>query len=170
MRDKIVFFVIGAVLSVLAFLAGSQQNNKQDTPSSDSPSELNVKTIECKELRVEDIIWVGRAPNAMIVIEAGGEKSIAEGAEELGTMGLGPDEAAISMISGFGDKDALGRDVLSQIMLSTRKGSAGIHVDSNSQAKNPRAGSISINAWNAGAAQLKVKSGDKEEKITVTAD
>ena len=104
MRDKITFFVIGAVLSGIAFFAGTYQRNTEP------PSELNVKKIECEELRVEDIIWVGKSPGAMIVIDAGGEKSIVEGAEELGSIGLGPNDAAIGISSGI-TTDILGRDI-----------------------------------------------------------
>ncbi len=146
MKDKIVFFVIGAVLSASAFFAGSY--NKE------FPDELNVKTIKCKEVFVEDAIWVGRSSGAMIVIDAGGEEST---------------QSVISMISGYGGKDFLGRNVVSQVMLSAKKGVAGINVDSNfPSSNNPESGSISINAWNAGAAILTVKSGDKEEEIKVT--
>ena len=159
MKDKIVFFVIGAVLSALAFFAGSQQNKKPDAP----PSELNVKTIQCKELRVEDFIWVGKEGGAWIGIGAG-----SKGDEELG-IPADPNTSGIQMYSGL-TTDILGRDIQSHIHLSVSEGVAGIGVDSNFPRRNPRAGSISINAWNAGAAQVKVESGDKEEEVTVTAD
>ena len=148
MKDKIVFFVIGAVLSALAFFAGSQQNKKPDA----LPSELNVQTIQCKELRVEDFIQVGREGGAWVIISAG-----SKGNEELGLPAT-PNTAHIDIYSGFSDES-------SRVGLGASEGGAGIYLDTPIH-KSSKQNSVSIHALKYSAI-LNLKSGDKEKEIEV---
>ena len=53
MRDKIVFFILGALLATIAYLAGDLETlTAQDKT-------LELQTLRCKSLFVDDVLTVG---------------------------------------------------------------------------------------------------------------